>query len=181
MPTRLEERFVRYARVDTTAAPDAGRYPSSVGQFELGRILVDELRALGAADVEQDEHGLVWATLPGNTAQPIETIAFCAHLDTSPETTGKNVKPVVWRNYDGSDLTLPGDPRQALRVSANPELKKCIGRTIITDTTIRLPQSVAGWMRPRVFQSHTNSGSRNRIGRNMPITGCGKGIRPIDG
>lgn len=132
MPTRLEERFVRYARVDTTAAPDAGRYPSSVGQFELGRILVDELRALGAADVEQDEHGLVWATLPGNTAQPIETIAFCAHLDTSPETTGKNVKPIVWRNYDGSDLTLPGDPRQALRVSANPELKKCIGRTIIT-------------------------------------------------
>lgn len=132
MPTRLEERFVRYARVDTTAAPDAGRYPSSEGQFELGRILVGELRALGAVDVEQDAKGLVWATLPGNMPQPVETIAFCAHLDTSPETTGKNVKPVVWRNYDGGDLTLPGDSRQVLRVAANPELKQCVGQTIIT-------------------------------------------------
>lgn len=132
MPTRLEERFVRYARVDTTAAPDAGRYPSSEGQFELGRILVGELRALGAVDVEQDAKGLVWATLPGNMPQPVETIAFCAHLDTSPETTGKNVQPVVWRNYDGGDLTLPGDSRQVLRVAANPELKQCVGQTIIT-------------------------------------------------
>lgn len=132
MPTRLEERFLRYVRIDTTAAPDAGRYPSCDGQFELGRLLAEELRTLGASDVEQDANGLVWATLPGNTSAPVEAIAFCAHLDTSPETTGKNVQPVVWRNYDGGDLKLPGDPRKVLGPVTNPELKEYVGQTIIT-------------------------------------------------
>lgn len=132
MPTRLEERFLRYVRIDTTADADAGRYPSSSGQLELGKLLADELRAIGAADVEQDSNGLVWATLPGNTPASVETIALCAHLDTSPETTGKNVRPVVWRNYDGGDLALPGDKRKVLGYATNPELKDYVGRTIIT-------------------------------------------------
>lgn len=129
---RLLERFLRYTAVDTTAAPDSTSYPSSPGQRELGRLIADELRALQPADVEHDEHGIVWATLPGNTLQPVETIALCAHFDTSPETTGKNVQAVVWRNYAGGDLTLPGDPRQVLRVSVNPELASYVGNTLIT-------------------------------------------------
>ena len=131
-PLRLEARFLRYVRVDTTAMPDSGTYPSSPGQFVLGRMLADELRELGLADVEQDVNGLIWGTLPSNTGSAVEAIALCAHLDTSPETTGKDVKPVVWRQYDGGDLTLPGDPRKVLRPSANPELTACVGQTVIT-------------------------------------------------
>jgi tripeptide aminopeptidase len=129
---RLLARFTRYVQIDTTAVPYAGRYPSSPGQFELGRVVADELRALRLTDVEQDAHGLVWATLPGNTSAPVEAFALCAHFDTSPETTGKNVKPTVWRNYDGRDLTLPGDPAKVLTVRENPELKNYVGRTLVT-------------------------------------------------
>src|SRR6187401_2533665 len=120
---RLLERFIRYTAVDTTAKPEATTYPSSPGQLELGKMIADELRALKLADVEQDANGIVWATLPSNAPKPVDAIALCAHFDTSPETTGKNVKAVVWKNYDGSDLTLPGDPRQILKVAGNPELK----------------------------------------------------------
>jgi tripeptide aminopeptidase len=129
---RLLERFVRYAKVDTTAVPDAGRYPSSEGQFELGRILARELLELRLADVEQDAHGIVWGTLPSNVAHPVDALALCAHLDTSPETTGKNVKPQVWRNYAGGDLMLPGDKTRVIREADNPELTRCRGQTIVT-------------------------------------------------
>jgi tripeptide aminopeptidase len=129
---RLLERFCRYVQVDTTAVPNAGRYPSSAGQLELGELIADELEELGLADVEQDAHGLVWATLPSNARRPIDAIALCAHFDTSPETTGKNVKPTVWRRYEGGDLTLPGDKTKVLRVADNPALKEYVGRTIVT-------------------------------------------------
>ncbi|MCE9608048.1 MAG: peptidase T [Planctomycetia bacterium] len=132
---RLLERFCRYVKVDTTAVPDAGCYPSSPGQLVLGRMLADELRTIGMADVEQDAFGLVWGTLPGNISAgsaPLEAIAFCAHFDTSPETTGKDVRPIVWRAYAGGDLTLPGDPTKVLRVADNPELQKYVGNTIVT-------------------------------------------------
>lgn len=128
---RLLERFLRYVRVDTTAREGAGEYPSSPGQRVLGGMLVDELRSLGI-EASQDEHGLVLATLPGNAAREVPTIAFNAHLDTSPETTGANVKPQVWPNYHGQDLVLPGDPSKVLRVAENPELATLTGCTLIT-------------------------------------------------
>lgn len=134
---RLLERFIRYTAVDTTAAPDSTSYPSSPGQLELGKLIAGELRALKLADVEHDANGIVWATVPDNTVpsntpSKVDAFALCAHFDTSPETTGKNVKAVVWKNYDGTDLALPGDPRQVLKVSGNPELKNYVGRTLIT-------------------------------------------------
>lgn len=125
------ERFLRYVDVDTTAVPDAGTYPSSPGQLVLGRLLAEKLRALGLADVEHDEHGLVWATVPGN-APGVETIALCAHIDTSPETSGANIRPQIWKNYDGGDLILPGDTSKVLSPRDNPELKNYIGKTIVT-------------------------------------------------
>jgi tripeptide aminopeptidase len=128
---KVLERFLRYVQVDTTAVPDAGCYPSSAGQLVLGRMLADELREVGLVDVEQDEHGLVWATLPGNTPDA-ETIALCAHMDTSPETSGTNVRPQVWMNYDGGDLVLPGDTSKVLSPRENPELKHYVGRTLVT-------------------------------------------------
>jgi tripeptide aminopeptidase len=128
---KILERFIRYCQIDTTAVPDAGRYPSSSGQLELGRVLAKELRGLGLADVEQDEHGLVWATVPGNMPG-VEAIALCAHIDTSPETSGTNVRPQVWAHYDGGDLVLPGDSSQVLSPRENPELERYVGKTLIT-------------------------------------------------
>ena len=129
---RLLERFLRYVRIDTTAGNGSAGYPSSPGQLVLGRLLVEELIAIGLNDAEQDEHGIVMATLPATCKRPTPVIAFNAHVDTSPETTGANVKPQVCRNYQGGDLALAGDPSQVIRVEENPELRQLIGRTIIT-------------------------------------------------
>lgn len=129
---RLLERFLRYVRVDTTAGDASRGYPSSPGQLELGRILVQELLAIGLADAEQSPFGIVMAMLPATCRRPAPVIAFNAHVDTSPETTGANVKPQVWPNYDGRDLELPGDRSKVIRVDANPELKDLLGHTLIT-------------------------------------------------
>jgi tripeptide aminopeptidase len=131
---RLLQRFLRYVQVNTTAQADAKAYPSSPGQLELGRLLVDELRSLGLADARQNQHGIVLATIPATLPQNMAaaTIALCAHLDTSPETTGAGVRPQVVENYPGGDLVLPGDPNRVIRVADDPELESLRGRTLIT-------------------------------------------------
>ncbi|MGD0384280.1 MAG: peptidase T [Thermoguttaceae bacterium] len=129
---RLLERFLRYVRIDTTAQADAEAYPSSPGQMELGRLLVAELKAMGLSDARQDRHGIVLATIPSTVDYTVPTVAFCAHLDTSPETSGKNVQPQVIENYSGGDLPLQGDKDQVIGATDNPELPALLGRTIIT-------------------------------------------------
>ncbi|MEX2188489.1 MAG: peptidase T [Pirellulales bacterium] len=131
---RLLERFLRYVAVDTTARDAADCYPSSPGQMELGRMLVEELRAMGIADAAQDERGIVIATVPasGGASSDAPTIVFNAHLDTSPETTGKNVRPQVIRNYAGGDIPLPGHRDRVILVADNPELDALVGKTIVT-------------------------------------------------
>jgi tripeptide aminopeptidase len=143
----LLDRFCRYVRIDTQADEKAAAYPSSAGQLELGKMLVSELRQIGLADAAADEHGIVMATIPATTGlspphpRPLSpegrgekgtTIAWIAHLDTSPETSGRNVKPVVHRHYDGRDIVLPGDRSKIIHVSDNPELAALKGSTIIT-------------------------------------------------
>lgn len=130
---RLLERFLRYVRVDTTAVDDTGRYPSSAGQLEFGALLVQELQNCGIVDAAQDEHGIVTGTIPSNQEiDSLPTIAFNSHLDTSPETTGRDVKPQVIQAYQGGDLVLPGDPSQVIRVADNPELNDLHGCTLVT-------------------------------------------------
>ena len=135
---RLLERFLRYVRIDTTAREGAEGYPSSAGQIELGALLVEELRASGIDDARQDHHGIVLATVPPTSERHIEVIAFCAHLDTSPETPGvptadwAAVRPQVIEDYPGGDLVLPGDPNQVIRTADNPELEELRGQTIVT-------------------------------------------------
>lgn len=129
--TRLLERFLRYVRVDTTANPASTTYPSSLGQLALGKILLDELKGMGLR-AEQDEHGLVMATIPATNSAPSPVIAFNAHLDTSPETSGANIHPQVHSPYSGGDIVLPGDPTKVIRTAENPELGELIGKTIIT-------------------------------------------------
>jgi tripeptide aminopeptidase len=128
----LLDRFCRYVRIDTQSDESATTYPSSTGQLELGRLLTDELQAMGLPDAAQDSHGLVWATIPATVKYPAPVIAWNAHVDTSPETSGHNVKPIVHRDYTGGDIILPGDSSKVLRTSDQPELGRLKGKTIIT-------------------------------------------------
>jgi tripeptide aminopeptidase len=128
----LLERFCRYARIDTQANETAGVCPSSPGQRDLGRMLVEELKAIGVRGAAADEHGIIMATLEPTVSRPAPTIAWIAHLDTSPETSGRNVRPIVHRNYQGQDIVLPGDPSKVLRASENPELVAAKGMTVVT-------------------------------------------------
>ena len=127
--SRLLDRFLRYVQVDTTARDDAAGYPSSPGQLELGRMLVAELRGMGIADAAQDEHGIVLATIPSTLDRPAPTIAFCSHLDTSPETPGAQCPPAGRRELRRrrprpAGRSPAGDPRGDC-----PELAGLVGRT----------------------------------------------------
>jgi len=128
----LLDRFLSYVRIDTQADEHSNASPSTAKQLNLCRLLASECEAMGLADVSLSEHGVVMATVPATVPHDAPTIALVAHVDTSPETSGTNVKPVVHANYDGSDLVLPGDPSKVLRVADNPELTQLVGGTIIT-------------------------------------------------
>lgn len=127
----LLDRFCRYVKVETTADETSETYPSTATQFDLAKILAEELRAMGAQDVSVSEFGIVMGTIPGNV-DGAPTIAWFAHMDTSPEAPGKNVKPVVHENYDGNDIVLPGDESKVIRTNDATHLQKCKGKTIIT-------------------------------------------------
>src|SRR5262249_4217284 len=106
--------------------------PSSEKQKDLGRLLADELRAMGVADAHLDEHGYGYATIPSNSDKAVPVICFCSHMDTSPDCTGKEVKPQIVKNYSGGDIVLPADPGQVIRIAEHPALKDQIGNDIIT-------------------------------------------------
>lgn len=128
----VEERFLRYVQIDTTANPDSATSPSSAIQLDLQRLLVEELKDIGAQDVELTEYGAVLATIPATVDTEVSVIGLLAHVDTSPAFSGTNVKPIVHRNYDGSDIVLPDDPSQVLSTANLPYLKQKIGEDIVT-------------------------------------------------
>jgi tripeptide aminopeptidase len=138
MKEAILDRFLRYVKIDTQSQDDVDAYPSTAKQFDLLNPLVQELKALGLKDAAIDKYGYVMATLPGNvpTSHPahgkIPTVGFIAHVDTSPSTSGTNVKPQIIKDFRGGDIVLPGDPSVVIKESENPELKKEVGRTIIT-------------------------------------------------
>jgi tripeptide aminopeptidase len=127
----LLDRFCRYIQMETTSVEDVDKYPSSPGQLELGKLLAAELHALELADVSMDENGIVMGTVPGNVPGA-PTVAWLAHMDTSPEASGKNVKPNIIRNYDGHDIVLSGDPTKIIKVEESPGLAVLKGKTVIT-------------------------------------------------
>lgn len=132
MTDTVTDRFLRYVVIDTQSDPTSSTQPSTEKQKNLGRVLVEDLLAIGLADAHLNEHGYVYATIPSNIDKPVPTICFCSHMDTAPDFTGTNVKPQIVRNYSGGDIQLPGDPQQIIRVSDNPELDNQIGNDIIT-------------------------------------------------
>lgn len=126
------DRFLRYVQIDTQSDPHSPVTPSTQKQFDLSRVLVSELKEMGLSDVELDDFGYVYATLPSNTDKEVPTICFCSHVDTSPETTGKNVKPQIVKNYQGGDLVLPADNSIIIKAAQHPELANSIGHDIVT-------------------------------------------------
>lgn len=127
----LLDRFCRYVKVETTAEEGSETYPSSPGQLDLGKILADELRTLKLDDVSMDKNGIVMATIPP-TVDGAPTIAWLAHMDTSPEANGKDVKPNIVKNWDGKDITLSGDTSKVIRVDDTDGMNKLTGKTLIT-------------------------------------------------
>ncbi|MCK1540565.1 peptidase T [Bradyrhizobium sp. 160] len=128
----VTERFLRYVTIDTQSDPESAASPSTEKQKDLGRVLAAELKAMGVADAHLDEFGYVYATIPANTPKKVPVICFCSHMDTSPDVTGKDVKPQVVKNYRGGDIVLPGDTSQVIRFAEHPALKNQIGNDIIT-------------------------------------------------
>lgn len=133
MTSSALERFLRYVVIDTRADDSASTCPSSPGQLELARLLVAELRQLGIEDATVDDNGYVMATVPATPGlDDRPAIGFVAHVDTSPEMSGANVRPIVHRRYDGRDIALPDDPSAIIRVADNPALAQRTGDDVVT-------------------------------------------------
>lgn len=128
----LLERFLRYVKIDTQSDPESTTYPSTEKQFDLLRLLKSECESLGLANVELDKYGYVTATLPSNVDKAVKTVGFIAHVDTSPEVSGANVKPIVHKNYQGQDIVLPDRNDIVIKYADNPELAEQIGNDIVT-------------------------------------------------
>ena len=134
-----QDRFIRYAKIDTTADPESETFPSSEKQKNLGKLLVEELIELGVKDAEMDKFGYVFGTIPSNsTKENIPTICFCSHMDTAPDCSGTNVKPIVHKNYQGQPLVLPDDRSQVIETSKHSYLLKKIGDDVITASGLTL-------------------------------------------
>jgi tripeptide aminopeptidase len=129
----VRERLIRYVQIDTEADPNSETTPSSMKQKDLSKLLVEELQSLGIQDAEMDEWGYVYATIPATSSREnIPTICFCSHVDTAPDCSGKDVKPLVHENYQGQPIILPDDPSQIITTEKHPYLASKIGDDIIT-------------------------------------------------
>ena len=126
------ERFLRYVQIDTQSDPHSEASPTTEKQKNLGKVLVEELKAMGIADAHLDDFGYVYATIPATTDKKVPVICFCSHMDTSPDCTGEGVKPIIHKNYQGQDLVLPDDHSQVIRKADHIDLGAQIGNDIIT-------------------------------------------------
>ncbi|MBL0144765.1 MAG: peptidase T [Chitinophagaceae bacterium] len=138
-PDNIAERFMRYAQVDTQSDPNSNVHPTTEKQKNLSKLLHRELLGMGITNATTDEFGYVYATIPGNSDKKnIPAICFCAHVDTAPDCSGTNVKPILHRYYDGNDIVLPDDITQVLSISKSPYLKEHINHGIITASGLTL-------------------------------------------
>ena len=128
----VAERFIRYVQIDTQSDPQSHKHPSSEKQKRLSDLLAEELKSIGIADAHADEFGYVYATIPSNSDKNIPVICFCSHVDTAPDCSGTNVKPLLHKDYKGEDIVLPDDATQIISIKDHPYLKQHIGYSIIT-------------------------------------------------
>lgn len=128
----LEQRFIKYAKIDTQSDPNSPTCPSTLKQKNLAAVLVEELQEIGISDAEMDDNGYVYGTIPSNTDKQLPVIFFCSHMDTSPDCSGENVKPIIHEKYQGQDLVLPDDNHIVIKLAEHQDLKQQIGNDIIT-------------------------------------------------
>ena len=128
----LEKRFINYAKIDTQSDPESSTCPSTLKQKNLGKLLVEELLEIGINDAHIDENGYVYATIPSTTEKNVPVICFCSHMDTSPDCSGENVKPIIHENYQGENLVLPDDTNIVIKLAEHKDLQHQIGNDIIT-------------------------------------------------
>ncbi|MFK7983711.1 MAG: peptidase T [Saprospiraceae bacterium] len=127
------DRFLKYVTIDTESDPFSTTFPSTEKQKNLGKLLVEQLLEMGIKDAHLDDYGYVYATIPANTEKEnVPVICFCSHVDTSPDASGKDVKPIVHKNYDGTDIILPDNPAVVIRMKDHRYLKDQIGHDVIT-------------------------------------------------
>ncbi|HTB05307.1 MAG TPA: peptidase T [Bacteroidia bacterium] len=131
-PESVTDRFLRYVKIDTQSDPESSTVPSTAKQKNLGKVLVEELKAIGIKDAELNEHGYIYATIPGTTTKKVPVLCFCSHMDTSPDCSGANVNPIIHKNYQGGNIVLPNDKTQVLTPAAHPDLKNQKGNDIVT-------------------------------------------------
>lgn len=128
----VTERFLKYVQIDTQSDPESPTYPSTEKQKNLGKILVSELQGMGINDAHLDEFGYVYASIASNSEKEVPVICFCSHMDTSPDCSGKDVKPIIHKNYDGGIIKFPSNSEIELNPNGHPDLKNQIGNDIIT-------------------------------------------------
>lgn len=136
--TTAGDRFMRYVKIDTQSDPFSSSTPSTEKQKNLSRLLVEELKSAGLQEVELDEMGYVYATLPPTSDKNLPVICFCAHVDTAPDCSGTNVKPILHKDYQCTDIILPDDPDIAISPKEFPELLQKKGEDIITASGLTL-------------------------------------------
>jgi len=135
---QIAERFIRYAKIDTQSDPHSVTFPSTEKQKNLSRLLVSELLALGLLDAHLDDFGYVYATIPSTSNHDVPVVCFCAHVDTAPDCSGTDVKPILHENYQGEPIVLPDDHEQIISIQDHPYLQKKIGDDIITASGLTL-------------------------------------------
>lgn len=142
----LAHRFIKYAKIDTQSDPNSATCPSTEKQKNLGKVLVQELLEIGVSDAEMDENGYVYGTIPATSDKNLPVIFFCSHMDTSPDCSGENVKPIIHDNYQGQDLILPDDNNIVIKLAEHRDLKQQIGNDIIaaSGTTLLGADNKAG-------------------------------------
>lgn len=127
----LVERFLKYVSFDTQSNEESGVTPSTPGQMVFARFLKEELEALGLEEITLDENGYLFATLPANIDKSVPVVGFIAHMDTSPDMSGKDVSPCIVENYDGKDIVLCADEQVVLSPAQFPELLDHKGEDLI--------------------------------------------------
>lgn len=128
----LIDKFIRYVKMDTESDTETGLTPSTPGQMVLAKLLAKELEDMGLENVSLDPNGYVMGVVPSNLDYEVSTVGFVAHMDTSPDFSGRNVKPQFWENYDGNDIVLNAEQNIVMKVADFPDLKQYVGQTIIT-------------------------------------------------
>ena len=134
----VTERFMRYVTIDTQSDPESDTFPTTEKQKNLSALLATELKAIGLEEAHADDNGYVYATIPSNADKKVPVICFCSHVDTAPDTSGTNVKPILHKNYKGDDIVLPDDTTQVISKKDYPYLKEHKYSDIITASGLTL-------------------------------------------